>query len=274
MKQINHQESMEYALGILKRFDRLCQDNGLRYSVAYGTMIGCIRHKGFIPWDDDIDVMMPRADYEKLLQLQFHEGPYELRHYRYTDGYYYPFAKMIDNRTLLKEVNRCEQSMGIFIDVFPFDFLPDGYVYTDNSLKTMKKHWDDMLKIGMSLKNPNAQTKIHRRIGRCFYYCMVHPFRKQLLALKEGKYLKAQKTDSDLTFCQFSSFKKGSFITENEWKNIIRMPFEDTEVCVLAAYDRILKGVYGDYMQLPPEEKRVCPHQIQIWLKDKNEGNL
>lgn len=267
MKQISQQESMQYALGILKRFDAICQEHGLRYSVSYGTMIGCIRHKGFIPWDDDIDVMMPRADYEKLLALRFHEGDYEIRHYRYTDGYFYPFAKMTDNRTLLHEANRCDEDMGIFIDIFPFDYLPTGYTFTEADTPKMKKHWYGLLKLGMTARKTNGKSSPVRGAARAVYYYSVHPFRKQMLTSGEGKYAKAQKTDSDLMFCQFSTFKKSSFLSDQVWNDIIRMPFEDTEVSVIASYDSYLRGVYGDYMQLPPEDQRVSPHDIQIWEK-------
>ena len=264
MKQINHQEIMEYSLEILRRFDMLCSEHGLRYSVAYGTMIGCVRHHGYIPWDDDIDVIMPRSDYEKLLKLKFHEGDFEIRHYSYTDGYFYPFAKMTNNGFLLCENNRCEKDMGIFIDIFPLDFIPcnEDFIKIE---KSTKKHGEKLLLLGLSKFDPNRS--LFNRIKRISFYCLINPLRKILLKLGEQKFYCAESNGSDLLMNQFFIVKKGKCHSIKDWDSIIRMKFENIEVSVLSNYDAILRGIYGDYMKLPPVEEQVSPHQIKVWKK-------
>ncbi len=117
-------EIKEIELKILIEFDRLCKENNLTYYLAFGTLLGAARHGGFIPWDDDIDVMMPRDDYERLL-VGFNEWSqsdcYELK--VYSDGYsIYPFAKMVNNRTVVTEnFTRCEFKIGVWMDIFPLD---------------------------------------------------------------------------------------------------------------------------------------------------------
>ena len=125
LKKIEIDEMKEYLLGILQEFDKLCQENQMRYSIAYGTLLGAVRHKGFIPWDDDVDVVMPREDYEKLLSIKYKTKKYEVKSYRYSEDYYYEFSKMIDRDTLVLEKYRCDANMGIFIDIFPMDYLED-----------------------------------------------------------------------------------------------------------------------------------------------------
>ena len=98
VKELTLDEMKAVELGILKKFDSICKENGLEYSLAYGTMLGAIRHKGFIPWDDDIDVFMKREDYEKLLALKYDDGDFEIKSYRYSKNYYFLYSKMVDKR--------------------------------------------------------------------------------------------------------------------------------------------------------------------------------
>ena len=100
-KELTLDEMKAVELGILKKFDSICKENGLEYSLAYGTMLGAIRHKGFIPWDDDIDVFMKREDYEKLLELKYDDGDFEIKSYRYSKNYYFLYSKMVDKRTYI-----------------------------------------------------------------------------------------------------------------------------------------------------------------------------
>lgn len=92
-KELTLDEMKAVELGILKKFDSICKENGLEYSLAYGTMLGAIRHKGFIPWDDDIDVFMKREDYEKLLTLKYDDGDFEVKNYRYSKNYYFSILR-------------------------------------------------------------------------------------------------------------------------------------------------------------------------------------
>ena len=269
MNKLNDAQIKQAELGILEHFDQMCKEKNLRYSIAFGTMIGCIRHGGFIPWDDDIDVYMPREDYEKLLALKYKSEKYEVRSYRYSKDFYYPFAKMVDTDTLIKEQNRCEKNMGIYIDIFPLDYVPENIDYStffDKSVKHSKK----LLSYGVSRKNTNEKKALHRRIIRTMYYYAIHPFRKQLLRHGENKYIKATKTDSDLLMCQFWTVKREKCHSDKCWNNIVELPFENLKVSVLSDYDAILRGLYGDYMKLPPKEQQVNPHGLKVWQKDKS----
>lgn len=120
-------ELKEIQLGILREIDKLCKAYHLKYFMSDGTLLGAVRHKGYIPWDDDLDIWMPRKDYEKLEQIMNQEGScYKVVNHKNTKGYIYAFGKAVDTRTILKENIEVNCPMGIYVDIFPYDGLPGG----------------------------------------------------------------------------------------------------------------------------------------------------
>lgn len=117
-KELTLDEMKAVELGILKKFDSICKENGLEYSLAYGTMLGAIRHKGFIPWDDDIDVFMKREDYEKLLTLKYDDGDFEVKNYRYSKNYYFLYSKMVDKRTSISVRTGAQKRIWVCLLIF------------------------------------------------------------------------------------------------------------------------------------------------------------
>ena len=129
MKTINTEELKKIQVEILDYVDKFCEERNIKYSLYAGTLIGAVRHKGFIPWDDDIDIMMLRSDYERFLK-ELHEekdSRYKILDFRYDHSYHYAFAKVIDSKTQLREeVIDPYDGLGIYIDIFPIDVLPDN----------------------------------------------------------------------------------------------------------------------------------------------------
>lgn len=124
MKQMSEEEIRRVQIQVLQEFRDFCEEHDITYSLCQGTLLGAIRHKGFVPWDDDIDVMMPRSDYERLLKL-YKSNHYTLHHYSTCKPYIYSYAKMSDNRTVMKEGKVYDCELGVNIDIFPIDALPD-----------------------------------------------------------------------------------------------------------------------------------------------------
>ena len=126
MRSINNEEAKKIEFKVLVEFAKYCDENNLRYHLAYGTLLGAVRHKGFIPWDNDIDVTMPRPDYEKFRKLVCEKevaSNISCLDYKYCDTF--PFIKLVDNRTICKEhFLVTESNMGLYIDVFPMDGFP------------------------------------------------------------------------------------------------------------------------------------------------------
>ncbi len=240
-----HQEQVK----ILDIIHKFCVDNNLKYYLIGGTLLGAVRHKGFIPWDDDIDIGMPRKDYERLLKTitPYLKDKYFLQTC-YTDKWYgRSFAKIRINNTIFLEQNDCHvenRHHGIFLDIFPLD---------DTSLKISK--WNIFKR---KLANFIDSYIVCRRGN-----IKIKGFKK-LLALFPMNYLLKQrdrlyKGNGD---CYYLSFF-GS-IPKDKFDNAVLLSFEGKEYYAPIDFDYVLTTQYGDYMTLPPIEKRVTHNPVRI----------
>lgn len=129
MKEIDITELKRIQVDILKHVDEFCREKGIKYSLYAGTLLGAVRHRGFIPWDDDIDIMMKRSDYERFFKEYSKEdhSNYQAQEFRFDTNYHYPFGKVTDTRTILREeVLDPYENLGVYIDVFPIENLPNN----------------------------------------------------------------------------------------------------------------------------------------------------
>ena len=269
MKKIEREECREIQMCILDEIARICNENGLHYYIACGTLLGAVRHKGYIPWDDDVDIIVMRDDYDKLIALLKDERvkkPEWLEVIDDTrDDYYYPFAKVTDNRTLVK-MDRHKGDSGLWVDVFPYDGLPSSIplakIYTqiaafirviclamdtDFSSKTLNA-WNLFYKCVL-----NAMTYV---VGRKRFCRFVEWFHHRY-DIKTSKYVTSLFFDNRVD----SILDKEKLLPQTVFK------FENREYTGFANYDFLRKRRYGDYMKLPPEEKRIT-HDFYAWWKD------
>lgn len=263
MKKINLEEKKEILLNILIEIDSFCKKNDIKYFLVGGTLLGAIRHKGFIPWDDDIDIALKRNDYEKLLNSFISEtGNVKIINRKNYKHYIYSHAKAIDNRTLLYE-NGSKKSIGIYVDIFPMDNVNGTY---EEALKYVKKKW--IWKDFLTLK----YLRINK--NRSFIKNLLVVFGKILYLIPTSfiirKIEKISKSSNDNVTkycCNFSGAWKTKELTENDYfESLINYEFEKHYFTIPKKYDEYLKGVYGNYMELPPLEKQVSHHDaVEYW---------
>lgn len=248
---------------ILSELDRICCKYNIRYMVAYGTLIGAIRHNGFIPWDDDVDVCMPREDFEKFKQICKERLGEDLFYQDHeTDPeYYYLIDKIRLNGTVFKEsfVAKYKIHHGIYIDVFPIDVIPDSRI--KRFLQYYRFHF---FRTGLMAKYLDLEARSGRKkILMSLLKVLYAPFSLEYLYnnanLVASKY---QKTDSRKMGCFFSPYRKKDIFEKDLFEAYERHSFETIEVSIPQKYDIYLSSIYGAYMQLPAPTERITRHTI------------
>lgn len=253
-------------LNLLEYFDDLCRKHNLRYFVEYGTLLGAVRHQGFIPWDDDIDVVMFRDDYEKfkIVAQDAVCSPYFFQNI-YTDSMVLAFSKIRDSRTTAIEFPDAPPSFhqGIFIDIFPLDYVPDGINMKPIIGEMQSEMW-------MSVVNPQAfMERIEQ--GRkpaldvsLFIELLKLPVCERMRMFEEFNISQFGKSGMVQYIIDFLWGHPG--LPQEWYSDIVYLPFENLMVPAPAGYDNILKQHYGDYMT-PVQGESF--HEGIFWDPDK-----
>lgn len=267
MKAISVDEAKIIQLDILQAVHDFCKKNNIAYTITGGTLIGAIRHKGFIPWDDDIDIALPRAEYERFIStFRDESGRYVLHCLENDAKYCYPYAKVEDTRTFIDEAV-AGPKMGVAIDVFPMEDMLDS---REDSLKLMKKIINFKMLYMAKLVTPSKRNSFSKKCGIYLLKIALLPFSLRFLASCLSNMAKASgKPNSAYMGCVVSGYGTRELISRSVYDGFIDVPFEDRHFSAIAHYHDFLSSIYGDYMKLPPEEKRHSPHMLNgIYWKD------
>ncbi len=246
-------------VNMLNWYHSFCVNNGLRYYAVGGTMLGAVRHNGFIPWDDDIDVGMPREDYDKLIALcqNVNSSIYKLETPYSSKNYYYQYCKLYDTTTTLIENTRYKSKRGIYLDVFPLDGIGNTLEESIKNYKQIaKKNNYIMTKICALSKHRKLYKNLAIIISRCF------PFPKLQTVLKKTDDLCRTKRYDDYEFVAnlYGNWYEKE-IMKREWFGVPKLyKFEDIQIYGVQDYNSYLNALYGNYMQLPPIEKQKSHH--------------
>lgn len=242
-------------LKLLIEFDRICSKHKLTYWLDFGTLLGAVRHQGFIPWDDDIDVSMPRKDYEKLTEIIQKELPKDMA-YQHRDidpEYNRDYSKLKDLKSIYHEVFYVGSYKGIFIDIFPSDIIDGKY---KKSIKLLERY---------NAVNPFKKwfpSKRNRLIHillapTLLLRPMIRKLMKKVALNPKGNYY-TKSLDVDV----YGVYKK-EYCDE-----LIELTFEKHKFKVPKNFDGVLTALYGDYMKLPPIEDREYKHLLKITFLD------
>ena len=275
MKKIDSKEIKERELKILCYIDQLCKENNIKYTLVGGTLLGAIRHEGFIPWDDDIDIGLLMEDYERLMNVLSTSAnkQYRVRFDKNEKAYYYYHAKVVDTETYAIEPHRPkDKNMGVWVDIFPICGIPNeidqtlflkklnklnsnvfrsigfNYLYDDNILKSIIKSVI-LLPVALFLK-----TK-----GTKFW--------------KERRYSMYKLKPNAECFCSGfvpTQYNEKTIFPTSIFNSFTHTKFENYSFMIISDWESMLKRMYGNYMELPPLEKRVGGH-FEAYLKNNHD---
>lgn len=262
-------------LDILRFIREVCEKNGIRYYLAYGTLLGAIRHNGFIPWDDDVDIFMPRPDFNRFVSLlSGSSGHYRILTPLQKD-YYYNFGKVVDTRTvLLENGHRPIENMGIYIDIFPLDGMPDNREEREKMNRELIRIRRKISAFGKQFPRPRKNILKYLSSIRHYVCC-----RFSKLADWQQEYLDAV-SQFDYNESKYVYVTGGSVEIEGglssifpvKWfENTAKVLFEGEYYSAPADYEEMLRQLYGDYMTLPPREKQISVHDYSVYYKHQAE---
>lgn len=270
-EQLTLREVQLVELDIMIEFDKFCRNNNLRYSLVGGTLLGAVRHKGFIPWDDDIDVAMPRPDYEKLIEI------ISANNNVLTDNIEVvldrgksanlPYLKIIDKRTSVPPSVEAKVNH-LWIDVFPYDGCPNEEKQAKKHLKKAKHYRHIIVYNQFKMSHFKGAWKLIYVV--CSLYAKMYGMRRAIKNLVKLAKKYPFGDSSNIVCTVWGLYGEGEIISKNSFDNLMEADFEDRKFYAMSNYDEYLSGIYGDYMTPPPENKRNSHHVIAYKNDDKD----
>lgn len=274
MQELGLKELKAIELDILQYIHEICEKNKLEYSLAYGTLLGAIRHKGFIPWDDDIDIIMPRESYVKLYQILECDSRYKMLTWE-NENYCYSWGKVVDLNTVLieKKLVKKIRDYGVHVDIFPIDGV--GNSKFSILCFFIKKYILNMLRASVAVGG-------YKTGGHRIYHAIVNT----VAQIKNGSYWAYRLDKSSqkymYTKSKYVQILSGDAIPPWRWSKVcsyvflkkdieefVEIEFEGRIVKSVKSWDKFLRKVYGEYMKLPPESERIASHDYVAWIKEE-----
>lgn len=265
-QEISISELKRIELSILKKVTKFCDDNHLIYFLLAGTALGAVRHKGFIPWDDDIDIGLPRKDYERFIET-YNDEAYEVLEYSKDRNYPYAFAKVIDNGTVLIEPTNNTYPLGVYIDVFPIDGLQGD----DRQRETQSRR---AIRYSRMLIYKSVTTKYETDYIHRLYHIILRmallPFSRRWIIEKQIKNAKRYSYEN----CDYIGvlvvryYTTGGNVKKEYFGEGCFGEFEGEMFRLPSDCSSYLKWKYGDYMKIPPVEQRKTHHYFTVYYKE------
>lgn len=262
-------------LEILTAVVKVCEENNIKYIIMHGTLLGAVRHQGFIPWDDDIDICMPRESYDKFIDIgeKFLPSNLKIQHYKTEENCPNIFAKVRDENTIFlqKEHVDLDINQGVFIDIFPLDRIKKG------NHQIAKEYWrkgifnilNECYDIGY-VKGIKRKSSV--LIGYSIHFILWKGLwrfvdRNKFIEREDKRRKKLHETGDDCVFYSVDRKIIGKYSRITERKKYL---FEGQEFWGPQNYDEVLKKLYGEYMLIPPEKDRITHQPLKVELERNN----
>ena len=265
-KKLDIDEIKEVELGVMDYIHNICREKGINYSLAYGSLLGAVRHRGFIPWDDDLDIALKRDQYDQLYQaiLEDNNSIYKVVSWENDSRYPYPFYRVYDSRTVY-ENNYIQNDieLGICVDVFPFDDYKD--VNKEITKLDMYRRLSVYTLYGIRNKEAGIKNIVR--------YLMLVAFRLTRVKIWNKKLNDCSKAPVNSEYIDYlmESKKYSTKLDAKALDEVVECRFEDRVYNIPKDYDHILTTIYGsDYMEIPPLEKRIQHDDFVAYIKKEN----
>ncbi len=270
LRLITDTEKKELLVEILTKLDTIFEENNITYYLAYGTLLGAVRHQGFIPWDDDIDLLLPRESFIRLIHLceeqkeKLKELNLEIVEYGRNKKDYYKRFKIADTRTVMEEFG--EERSAVFVDIFPLDCFPNV------SQKKLIKYQKKILLIDNLCSLCNYGKGQGHGMKKIIYTIILSGHKivgcERMKKIYENQLIKLTEYRDNGVLCDSEGgIGHSHFFMSTQWGKMIKIPFEKNLFSVPENYDAVLTMCYGDYMQLPPEEQRHSHEYYKMYWR-------
>lgn len=272
MRQLELEEIKEIEFEILCQVKDICEKQNIRYSLDGGTLLGAVRHGGFIPWDDDIDIMMPRPDYNRFVDYCSNNNtPFGLANHLIDPKFTDLSTKAFNYNTVCVEnfVNRNHAEYGVYVDIFPIDGLGNSYAEA-------KRKLDQSLFKRNLLIAYNWQKFFRSRTRKWFYeplrliFYLISRFQNPLKLIN-----KIESIYKDIDFDKVSyvgvvcgCYGDKEIMRRDIFEQYIKIQFNGEKFDAIKNYDEFLTNLYGNYMELPPVEKQITHHTFTAYYKN------
>lgn len=268
MEEVSREEYIDVLRQELLFIDSLCAKQNITYFIYYGSLIGAVRHHGMIPWDDDVDIIMPRNDYETFLEYfrKNDTGKYEIVSNETDSSVPYLISRVSDKRYHLEFEKGIQYEVGIFIDIYPFDGMGNSKFIADMHgriccflRKFFYAKYGSCYPEGRVIKN--AVLKALKKLLNIHKKPFVQYFLEKTARLK--RFEKSKFVNCPLWADEYITGN----LPREYFAKAVRTQFEGIDVNIPAEYDKILTALFGNYMELPPESERVMHHFYKVYKK-------